>query len=120
MSHQRGYVFLARSQSWQQHREDIESIIKVAAKLVPLHHLLQISVCGGNHSDIYAMRSTASETFEFAFLQNAQQIGLQRQRDIADLVSKERSFVRKFEASDFLCNRSGESSFFMTKELAFQ
>ena len=40
-----------------------------------------------------AMRATASEAFEFLFLQDAQKFGLQRQRYVANLIEKKRAFV---------------------------
>ena len=68
MSDQLGYVFLARSQRRQQHREHIKAVVKIATKLVPLHHLLQVSMCGGHYPDVYAVRPTASESLELLFL----------------------------------------------------
>src|SRR5258708_3314981 len=68
MSDQLGYVFLARSQRRQQHREHIKAVVKIATKLCPLHHLLQVSMCGGHYPDVYAVRPTASESLELLFL----------------------------------------------------
>src|SRR5271169_358839 len=79
-------IFAACPQWRQQDGENIEAIVEIATKFVPLHHLLQISVCRTHQADVYAMRPTASETFELLFLQNSQKLGLQCQRNIANLV----------------------------------
>src|SRR6516164_1895968 len=120
MGDQSGNVCTARPQWRQQHGEHIETVVEIATKFVPLHHLLQISVCRSHQPDVDAMRATAPETFELLFLQNSQQLGLQCQRNIANLIQKERSSVGELKAPDFLCGRSGKSSFLMTKELALQ
>jgi len=71
--------------------------------------LLQIAVGGSYYPDVYAVGSTVSETFELLFLQDSQQLGLQCQRNIANLIQKERSLVGELEAPDFLRGRSGKS-----------
>ena len=66
------------------------------------------------------MRPTASQTLEFLFLENPQQLGLQRPRNITDLVQEERSLVSELEPADSLCDSSSKSSLLMAKELALQ
>ena len=39
----------------------------------------------------------AAEAFDFAFLQHAQQLGLQRQRHLGDFVEQQRAALRLFE-----------------------
>src|ERR1700685_3780207 len=45
---------------------------------------------------------------------------MQFQRDVADFVQKQGSFVRQFKASDFLCNRSRKRSFFVAEQFALK
>jgi len=70
--------------------------------------VLQISVSSRHHAHVYAVGPSTSQTFELLFLQNPQQLGLQRQWNIADLVQKKRPLVGQFEAPDFLRDRPGE------------
>src|SRR5712664_2897182 len=46
MFHQRWNVFATRPQRWQRNRKYIQTVVEVAAKFVPLHHVNQISVGG--------------------------------------------------------------------------
>ena len=46
--------------------------------------------------------AVAAQPLELPLLQNAQQLGLQLQRNIADLVQEQRAVVRQFEAPDLL------------------
>ncbi len=49
---------------------------EIAAKLAIFNHLPQITVGGGNDSDIHRDRSTPAETLNLPFLQYAQQFRL--------------------------------------------
>jgi hypothetical protein len=66
------------------------------------------------------MGATTSETFEFLFLQNTEELGLQCEWHIADFVKKESPFVSQFEAADSLRDRAGKSASFMAKEFTLE
>ena len=53
-------------------------------------------------------------------LQHAQQLRLQLERDVADLVEKQRAAVRQLEAADPLRDRAGERAALVAEELALQ
>ena len=53
-------------------------------------------------------------------LQDAQQLGLQLQRNVANFIQEQRAPMRKFHAPEFLADRAGESAFFMSEQFAFQ
>ena len=63
------------------------------------------------------MRS--AQPFELPVLQHAQQLGLKFERKLADLIQKQSSSVRQFEAADALGERAGEGSFFVAHQLTF-
>src|SRR6266852_1785218 len=66
------------------------------------------------------MGAATSETLKFLFLQNPQQLGLQRKWYVADFIEKKGSFIGQFEAADFLRYGPSEGATFMTKELTFE
>jgi hypothetical protein len=70
------------------------------------------------HVDV--MGAATSETLKFLFLQNAQQLGLQRKWYVADFIEKKGSFIGQFEAANFLRYRPGEGAPLMAKELTFE
>ena len=74
----------------------------------------------GDEAYVYAMGATTSETFEFLFLQNTEELGLQCEWHIADFIKKESSFVSQFEAANSLCDRARKSPSFMAKEFTLQ
>src|SRR5215467_2829181 len=66
------------------------------------------------------MRFVTTESLEFLLLQDAQQFRLKLERNIPNLVQKQRPFVREFKASDFLRDCSSECSFFVSEQVTFQ
>jgi len=55
-----------------------------------------------------------------AFLQEAQELRLQRQGQIADLVQKQRAFISRFDLAQGLLYRTGKSALLISKQLAFE
>src|SRR5262249_19542722 len=107
------------AQRRQMNRKDIQAVKQIAAKLSIRDHLLQIGVGGGDQTHVNFLRARTAQAFELAFLQNAQQLGLQLQRDVADLVQKQRAFVRQLEPPDALRDRASKRAPFVAEELAF-
>jgi len=70
-------------------REDVETVVKVAAKLPLQDHFAQVAVGRGHHPNIHLSGLCAAQPLIFPLLQDAKQLGLQLQRDIADLVEKD-------------------------------
>src|ERR1039458_7068436 len=57
----------------------------------------------------------AAQPLELALLQNAQQLGLQLQRDVADFVQKKRALVGQLEAPDLLADGARECALLMAE-----
>jgi hypothetical protein len=120
MFHQGSYVFATIPQRRQGDRENIQTIVQVAAKFLTVHHSLEVPVRSCDEAYVYAMGPTTSKPFEFLFLQNAEELRLQGEWHVADFIKKESPFVSQFEAANSLCDCAGESTAFMTKELTFE
>ena len=95
-------------------REDIQTIVQIAAKLTSRYHVDQILIGRCNQPDIDFMGLTISRSFELLFLQHAQQLGLQRSRDVAHFVQEQRTLIGHFKAPDLLCDRSRKGALLMT------
>src|SRR6266852_7864664 len=113
-------VFAALPQWWQKDGEHIQTIVEVTAKFASLHHLRQVPIRSSHQPHVHLVSPSAAQAFEFLFLQYAQQLGLQRRRNIAHLVEEERTFVGQLEAANLLRYGSGERALLVAKELAFQ
>ena len=82
--------------------------------------MLKIAVCRRDDAHIDVQGLHATEPFEFAVLQDSQELRLQLQRQFANLVEEKRSFVGEFNAANFPADGAGEGALFMAKELAFK
>src|SRR5262249_39779766 len=119
MRNQRRYVLAAFSQSWQQDRKHVETVVQVTAEFVARNHLIQISVRRRHHANINAMCPAAAETLKFLFLKNAQQLRLQCQRQISNFIEENRPCMSHLEASNFLGDSSSKGALFVAKKLTF-
>src|SRR6202022_4521698 len=101
-------------------RKHIQTVVEVAAKFVPLHHLRQITASCSHQPNVHLVSPSAAQGLELPFLQYSQQFRLQRQWNIADLVEEEGTFVSQFETTNPLRYGSGEGASLVAKKLAFQ
>ena len=86
---------------------DVEPVEQVAAKLPVRDGLLQIHVGRGNHAHVDRHAGARTEPHDLALLQHAQQLDLHRQRQVADLVEKQRAAVRGLEPAGLRAERAG-------------
>ncbi len=83
--------------------------IEVFAESAFADHLLQVAVGGADHANVHLAGKVRSQPLDFAFLQHAQQFGLQRKGEIADFIDKNRAPVRFLEASAAALVGAGKS-----------
>ncbi len=70
--------------------------------------LFQIAIGGGDDADIGLSRDVFAEPLVFALLQQAQQLGLNFHRQIADLIEKKRSAFGGLDLAPVILDRAGE------------
>src|SRR5690606_30663676 len=87
------YVALALAQRRKHQRHHIDAIIQIGAEFLLDDRLFQILVGRGDKTDIHLDGAAAADPFELAFLEHAQQLGLERRRQFADLVEKQRPAI---------------------------
>src|SRR5882724_42978 len=102
MFDQRRNIFSARTQRRQRNWKYIQAIVEITAKFASFDHFSQISVGRGDEANVYLVSPAAAQAFEFLFLQDAQQFGLQRQRNVSHLVQEQCPFVGQFEPANLL------------------
>ena len=66
--------------------EDVEAVVQVCAEAAFLDFAGQIAVGAGDDADVDLDRLRGTQRHDFAFLEDAQQLGLQRQRHLGNLV----------------------------------
>src|SRR5579859_3921671 len=91
--------------------------IEVLAEGAFANHLFEISVSGADDADIYFARKIRSQPLDFALLQNPQQFGLKRKRQVANFVDKNRPCVRFFETATAALAGTGKGTPLVAKKL---
>ena len=80
----------------------------------------QIAIGGRNDVHVDVDRCDRAHALDFAGFEHAQQLGLHRLRQLADLVEEQRSAVRDFEQSRLVVGRAGECAARVSEQLALE
>jgi len=99
--------------------EHVEPVIEILAKLSLFDEMQQVALRRGENPDVYLDGLVTPHAFEFAFLQHAQQFGLQVEGNLADLVEQQGAAVGEFEPSFTSVGGAGKAPFSWPEELAF-
>ncbi len=67
-----------------------------------------------------AISAFAADAFEFALLQDAQQLGLQRNRHFRNFIEQQRAAVGEFELAFAHLVRAGECAFLVAEQNRFE
>src|SRR5260370_24889357 len=100
--------------------KNIQAKEEIGPELLLAHHRFPITVRRGNRTCIRSKRARASQPFEFPLLQDAEQFGLQFERNLSYFVQENRAAIGHFEAPNALRDRSCERAFLVSEQLAFQ
>ena len=68
-----------------------------------------------NQANVQGNRASTADTLELAFLQNAEQFGLQLLRQFADFIQEKRAALGEFHFAFFLRDRAGERTFLVAE-----
>src|SRR5581483_2127235 len=98
---------------------DVEAEVKVLAEFLAVDAFLELAVGGGEDADVHLDGAIAADALELAFLQYAQELGLDLRRDFADFVEENGAVVGEFESAFALGDGAGEGTFFVPEEFAF-
>ena len=112
-------VVSARAQRGQMNFERVDAEHQVFAKIALVDHFLQIAMRGADHAHVDGERFVFANAADFATFQQAQQLGLHRLGQFADLVQEQRAAVGHFEQADAVLVGAGEAAFAMAEQFAF-
>ena len=120
MLNQQGDVLAPIAQRGQMQGKHVQAVEQVAAEFLFFDRAPQIDIGGGDQPHVHPDRLRSSQPLELLVLQNAQQFGLQLQRNISNFVEQQSPLIRQFQSADLLAHRSGEGSLLVAEQLAFQ
>ena len=111
-------VFAPRAQRRQLERHDVQAVVEIGAKRAFGAGFRQILVGRGDHAHVDLERAAAADALDLPLLQDAQQLGLHRERHVADLVQEQRAAAGALELAAALLGGAGERARFVAEELA--
>ena len=101
-------------------RDDVEPVVEVLAEPALRDLLGEVAVRRRDHADVDLDRLRAADALELVLLQEAQQLDLDRRRDLADLVEEQRAAVGEREPAVLARHRAGERAALVTEQLALE
>src|SRR6267142_576095 len=115
--HQQSNILSSLSKRRNLNRENLESIKQITTEGSAGYRSIQITIRGGDHTnvDLDGLRST--DPLEFPFLKDSQQCNLRVRRQFAHFVQENRSAVGQFKAAESALHGSRESPLLMAKQL---
>ena len=108
------------AQGGHQKLDHVQAIVQILAERALFHRFAEVLVGGGDNAQIHANVAQAAEAPERLLLQHAQQLGLERQRNLADLVQEQSALVGQFEQPALLRPGVGERALLVAEQLALQ
>src|SRR6185436_17184045 len=94
--------------------------IQILAVLPRRHGGLQVPVRRRHHAHVDVQRRRAADALERLLLERAQDLRLQRQRQIADFIEEQRAAVRELELPRLALRRAGEGALLVAEELGLE
>src|SRR5690348_5477678 len=113
-------VPLPLPQRWDRDREDRQPEEEVLAKALGRDLRTQSTVRGGDEPHVDLDRSRSTHPFEALLFERTQDLGLQRDREVADFVEEERATVGHLELARLACGSAGKRPLLVTEQLGFE
>jgi hypothetical protein len=100
--------------------EHVEPPVEVLAEAAVGDSLLEVAVGGGDEADVEAARLGGAEAAHLAFLEGAEQLGLERGGQLGDLVEEERAAVCGLEQAGLVAVGAGECALLVAEQLGLE
>src|SRR5262249_3965527 len=117
---QQWQIFALLAEGRQLERDDVDPPVEVLTHGPGGEELPEITVGGGDDTDVDTVRALAPQPLHLAALQDAEELRLQGGLELPDLVEEEGSPVSRFEAPSARHHRAAERPALETKKLRFQ
>src|ERR1700685_281162 len=120
MPSQQGNVVFALSQRRYAPGQDIQPIIEVVAETPSLELNREFPIRGRDDSHIDFTRRIVADAFVLALLKHAQEFWLHFERQVSDLIEKDRAPVSELKSPRPVAQSAGEGTSYVTEELALE
>ena len=101
-------------------REDGQAVVEVETEGAVNDPLFEVTVRGGDDANVDTRDLVVADALDLTALEKTEELGLDREREFADLVEKERASVRGFDAAGAGLDGSGKGAAGMPEELGLE
>ena len=95
--HHVGDVLSAFLERWQKNLHSFQSVVQILTEDPLRHQSVQISICGGDQTNIHRYCLVPTDSDHFPFLEGTEQLDLHRRPHVADLVQKKTATIGQLE-----------------------
>src|SRR5215467_5501743 len=113
-------VVLSTTKRWQLKGEQAQTIVEVLAEPPGLHLTLQDPIGSGDDSHVHTPRPFFPDSLELSLLQHPQKLGLERKRNLPDLIEEQCPPIGQLEASHSIADRASEGALDVAEELTLE
>ncbi len=110
----------ALAQRRQPERDHVQAVKQILAKSPVAHRLFQIAIRRGNDAHVRAPGLRLAKPLVFLFLQQAEQFGLNLQRQFSDLIQEQRAAVGHRHFAPGIGHGAGVCAFHPAEQLTLQ
>ena len=97
-----------------------EAVIEVVAEAAVGDHRIDVAMRRADDARVDGDRFPSADAFDDTFLQEAQQLDLERQRHVADFVEEQGAAGGLFDLAGRRLHRAGERTLFVAEQFAFE
>ena len=102
------------------HHDLGEPVIEILAEAALGDHRVEVLVRRADDARVDRDRLAAADALDHALLEEAQQLDLERQRNVADLVEEKRAGLRQLDLADVRFDRASEGAALVPEQLRFE
>src|SRR3989441_6582317 len=118
MLHEPGDFVAAFAQRANRQRDDVQAVEEILAELAFAHELFEVLVSGGKDADVHGQRGRFAERRDFTRFEEAEQLGLEVEAQLADFVEEEGAVTGGADEAGVVAVGAGESASAVAEQLA--
>src|SRR4051812_10476119 len=97
------HVVFAIPQRWKRESHDIESVVQILSKRAGSNGMAEVHMGRRDHTDVDLPNALPAHSSDASGLQRAEKLGLQVERQTADLVEEDRASISELEQTRACC-----------------
>src|SRR5262245_11547320 len=109
-------VLASRAQARDRQRQHVKTVEQVLAEVALLHPVQELAVGSGDDANVDLHRLAAADGLDRALLERAEQLHLRGQRQLADLVQKQRAAMGLDELAGVPLGRAREGALLVAEQ----